>query len=424
MNMDTIEQIIQRFSQYGRQPDGSVSRVFGSREYSDAAFALKEYMCGLGMKSYIDSVGNVHGIYPAQDKESVSGPQKGCGEVIIGSHLDTVLCGGMFDGLLGIAAGITCVGRLKACGIKLPYDIHIIATNGEEGNVLGGTFGSRCLVGKFLKENYNDAGGSETLKNIVVNKESGKPLTLEDIQRAEMDFSNVKCYLELHIEQGNTLWQTGNDIGVVTGIVGLRRYKITVMGKQNHSGTTRMEYRDDAMVKAAGVIIYVDELARSYGENFVATMQQINAEPNVLAVINGKVTMVLEIRSLSESVMNSFFDEVYKKCESLGGIQIEQVTVKKPVKAKQQLIDVISEVCEKNKFSYITMPSGATHDANMMALKVPVGMIFVPSKDGSSHCKEEWTDWQQCEKGAQVLMDTLLELADKRIEEAYRKDMD
>lgn len=410
--MDTLEQIIQQFSQYGRQPDGSVSRVFGSREYSDAAFALKEYMCGLGMKSYIDSVGNVHGIYPAQDKESVSGLQKGYAEVIIGSHLDTVLCGGMFDGLLGIAAGITCVGRLKACGIKLPYDIHIIATNGEEGNVLGGTFGSRCLVGKFSEENYDAAGGSETLRNIVVNKESGRALSLEDIRSAEMDFSNVKCYLELHIEQGSTLEQTGNDIGVVTGIVGLRRYKLTVTGRKNHSGTTKMEYRDDAMVKAAGVIIYADELARSYGNDFVATMQQISAEPNVLAVINGKVTMVLEIRSLSEASMDRFIDEVTKKCESLGGIQIEPVTAKKPVKAERRLVELISRICRERHYSYIAMPSGATHDANMMALKVPVGMIFVPSKEGNSHCKEEWTDWQQCEKGAQVLMEALIKLAD------------
>lgn len=417
--MDTLKQIIQRFSQYGKQPDGSISRVFGSHEYADAALELKKYMCGTGMESYIDNVGNVHGIYPAQDKEPVSGLQRGSAEVIIGSHLDTVLCGGMFDGLLGIAAGITCVGRLKTCGIKLPYDIHIIATNGEEGNVLGGTFGSRCLVGEFCEENYNAAGGCEALKSIVVNRESGKALSIDDIQSAKMDFSRVKCYLELHIEQGNTLEQTGNDIGVVTGIVGLRRYKITVTGRKNHSGTTRMEYRDDALVKAAEIILYVDRLATSYRDDFVATMQQINAEPNVLAVINGSVTMVLEIRSLSEAKMDDFIDEVSKKCEDLGRIQIEPLTAKKPVKADKQLIDVISDVCRKREYSYITMPSGATHDANMMALKVPVGMIFVPSKEGNSHCREEWTDWQQCEKGAQVLMDTLIKIA-----EAYRKDME
>ena len=188
LKKQTLEEIIERFATYGRNANEGISRVFGSAEYYEAAVALAEYMKGCGMESFIDPVGNVHGVWRAQT-EVKSGK-----EILVGSHLDTVKEGGIFDGLLGVAAGIATVNRLQQEGVKIADDVHVIATNGEEGNDLGGTFGSRCLTGKL---------NLEDMSFLAKAKEFG--FSKEDLEQSEMNFSKTKCWLELHIEHGKTL---------------------------------------------------------------------------------------------------------------------------------------------------------------------------------------------------------------------------
>ena len=231
-----LKEAVLRFSGYGIEPEGGISRIFGSQAYREAAAAMKDYMESEGLSSYIDSVGNVHGILRG------SGSQP-CRELLIGSHLDTVQEGGRFDGLLGVVAGVLCCRQLQREGRYLPFDLHVIATNGEEGNDLGGTFGSRCMVGAF---DFSAPGIEEKLRRYS--------LTPEAVRAAELDFSRAMGWLELHIEQGPTLEENGDELGVVTGIVGLQRYSILVEGKSNHAGTTMMAYRRDAVVRAAELI--------------------------------------------------------------------------------------------------------------------------------------------------------------------------
>ena len=384
---ETLQQIIQKFAIYGKTEKGGISRTFGSNSYLQASLALKEYLQAAGIESYIDSVGNVHGIYGEADEE-----------IVIASHLDTVVEGGMFDGLLGVAAGINCLLRLREENVRLPYRIHLIATNGEEGNVLGGTFGSRCLMGE-----YEDYDLLENNDPIVVNAERLTMLSRQDIVNCRLDTTKIHSYIELHIEQGNRLEEENRKIGIVTGIVGLQRYKITVRGKSNHSGTTLMEYRDDALVKAAKVIAYCDEQAKKYGQGLVATVSAVTILPNALAVINGNVEMILECRNLDENLMLQYIEDVERFCNLLKGIEITRTVTKSPVICDERIMDSIEMICQEKGISYIRMPSGATHDASIFGLKVPVGMIFIPSHEGISHNKEEWSKWEDCNLGSEVL---------------------
>lgn len=364
-----------------------INRVFGSQEYDNAAEKLHHIWESMGLRTWIDSVGNVHGIYQMGSNK----------EVIIGSHLDTVRNGGMFDGLLGIAAATECIRCFQENHTALEYNIHIIATNGEEGNELGGTFGSRCLVGEI----------DETEEFLEKARHYG--ISSQDIRNAKMDFSNAVCYLELHIEQGNHLYRNGNDIGIVTGIVGLQRHEITVMGTTNHSGTTLMEYRDDATVKAADIILYGDTRARQYPDSLVSTFGRLEAKPNVLAVINGEVKMVLECRSQSETTMDRYMDDIRQYCRDKYGdaVSIREMVKKSPAMCQPDIIQMTEEVCKRENIKYVCMPSGATHDGNYYIHKIPIGMIFVPSKEGISHSDREWTEWEDCGRGQKVLCELL-----------------
>lgn len=389
--MSEIQDYLEKFSNIGRvRTRKGINRVFGSPEYKLAAEKMKEYFSGLSMESYIDSVGNVHGIY--------YGKNKGQGEILVGSHLDTVKEGGVFDGLLGIVGAAECVRRLFREQKQLAYDIHVIATNGEEGNELGGTFGSRCLTGEI---NISDRN--------LMEKAATYGFDATKLRAAEYDFSKAKYYLELHIEQGPFLERQGKKIGIVTGIVGLQRYHIHITGMSNHSGTTMMEYRKDALVAASGLVLFADELARSFPDHFVATAQKFEVYPNSLAVINGEADLVLECRSSREEYMENYMEKIKKYCRELKEVTVtvEPLVKKAPVLADDALIEECRLICREKQIPYDLMPSGATHDGNMFAHKVPIGMIFVPSKGGISHSPEEWTQIEDCELGTEVLYQLL-----------------
>lgn len=391
---DFLKSGILEFSAFGRGADGAVSRTFGSQSYRAAAERLRNYMAENGMKSWVDSVGNVHGLYPPDAAQLPV--------ILVGSHLDTVPEGGMFDGLLGVLAGVECVRRLRQAHRPMRFAVHVLATNGEEGNELGGTFGSRCLVGRF---DSAVPGMGEKI---------GKyGLSAEDIARAKMDFSRVRCYLELHIEQGNTLVRAGEEIGIVTGIVGLQRHAVTVRGVSNHAGTTMMAYRKDALVAAARMITEADRLARQYGRNLVATFSRVAVRPNALAVINNRVDMVLEVRNQDETFMEQYIQQVTAGAARTADAVFSPLVKKAPVQCDADIIGAMENACRGAKVRYRKMPSGATHDGNMLAMAVPIGMLFVPSRGGISHSKDEWTDWDQCEKGAAILYDTVVRLGDE-----------
>ena len=389
--MDNLKEKFLKIAKIGEDENGGISRVFGSSSLKEAQSEMLSFFESCGLDAYKDSVGNVHGILKSEKENA--------GEILIGSHLDTVKQGGMFDGLLGIVAGAACASALKEEGYPLTKDIHVIATNGEEGNDLGGTFGSRAMMGLLPLESQE-----------FITKAEKMGFLMDNLQNARLDVSHATCYLELHIEQGSTLYNHKEQIGIVTGIVGLRRYKVTINGTSNHAGTTMMEDRNDALVSAARVILMGDELARNMGHHFVETVGMLSVYPGSAPVIPGKVEMILEMRNEDEYRMDAFLQEYEKKAKEIAKVTIEPVVKKAPVKCDNKLISLITDVCKEKEVSYREMPSGATHDGNAMAMGMPIGMIFVPSKNGISHAKDEWTEWEDIEKGVSVLLQTIKNL--------------
>lgn len=384
-----------RLAEIGKEENGTgISRVFGSPFMETAQREVREYFETCGLTAWIDPAGNVHGL--------LKSGRKNAPVIYAGSHLDTVKEGGMFDGLLGLVAAAECAVSLQKEQIPLSCDFHVIATNGEEGNELGGTFGSRAMAGLLPLESAE-----------YLEKAEKYGYTEDDLRAACMDFSDARCWLELHIEQGPTLWKHGEQIGIVTGIVGLQRYAVTVYGKSNHAGTTMMEDRDDALVTAARLILEGDALARKTGHHFVETVGIMHVYPGSAPVIPDRVEMVLEIRSEDESRMDSFMEKYRTVAEHTGKVTIEPIVRKAPVTCSSKIAHEIGGVCRACGASYRKMPSGATHDGNAMAQRMPVGMIFVPSVEGISHAGEEWTDWEDAERGMRILTETVKRLMEE-----------
>lgn len=388
-----FKQIYSRFmdlAKIGQAEDGSVTRLLFSPEYLEAADRTKEYMEQAGLKVRIDSCKNVHGTYDCG--------KPGAKTVYLGSHLDTVRQGGLYDGMLGVVGAVEAFRELKRQNRDIHVNIHILATNGEEGNDLGGTFGSRAMTGLIDP----DVPG-------YMEKAASYGLTREDFESVKLPMEDGICYLELHIEQGNTLDRSGEDIGIVTGIVGLERYAVTVNGESNHAGTTMMEYRKDALVGAARLIDGFDRLAREYGNQMVATVGTLTVEPGAVSVIPERVDMVLEIRNLSADRLTRFVEDSRTAAKNLDGLtaSFEQLVKKAPVRCAPEIMDLMEKSCRSHGYSFRRMPSGATHDGNAMAMKMPIAMVFVPSRDGISHNRNEYTGWDQVKKGITVLYDTL-----------------
>lgn len=391
MDLETVRSNLERIAAIGADPEGGISRMFGTSFIQEAQPVLQEYFESCGMETWVDSVGNVHGLLRSGKKDAR--------EILIGSHYDTVKQGGMFDGLMGVIAGAEAAREFHKENGSLTKDLHVIATNGEEGNDLGGTFGSRAMAGLL-----------DVKSEAYLEKAKAFGYSKEDLCGAVLDTSRAQCYLELHIEQGPTLDKYKEQIGIVTGIVGLRRFKVTVHGISNHAGTTMMEDRDDALTFAAQIILMADELARETGHHFVKTFGIMHIFPCTVATIPNRVEMVLEIRNEDEKLMDRFMDIFTRKASQLAKVEIEPVVAKAPVKCSGKIAEITEEICKEEGIRYRIMPSGATHDGNAMASKVPIGMIFVPSRDGVSHSKEEWTDWKDVYTGISVLYKVIKKL--------------
>ncbi len=386
MDFERIYRDFTELARTGESADGSVTRLLFDKSFWEVARKTKAYMEGAGLTVWTDACGNVHGTWSCGVPEAKT--------VYMGSHLDTVKEGGLYDGMLGVVGAVEAFRAFLADPAEKRVNVHILATNGEEGNDLGGTFGSRAMAGLVDP----DVPG-------YMEKAAAYGLKREDFDSVQLPMKDALCYLELHIEQGSTLDKAGEQIGIVTGIVGLQRYGITVSGESNHAGTTMMEYRKDALVGAAKLIAGFDRMAREYGNSMVATVGTISVFPGAVSVIPEQVEMVLEIRNLSEERLDRFAADAVTMGRAIPDVEttFQPIVRKAPVRCDGRIGKMLEGLCLKEGYSFRKMPSGATHDGNAMAAKMPIGMIFVPSRDGISHNKKEFTPWEDASRGMQVL---------------------
>lgn len=390
--MSRIKDKICKIGEIGRTAQG-ISRICFSEAYFCAVRECGELMKQAGLQTRVDTVGNIVGRKEGSDPE--------CRTIMLGSHLDTVQNGGLFDGNAGVMMAIECMERMKDTGYVPKHTFEVWGFNAEESSPLGGTFGSRAIMGLI---DVDRAGFPEILEKYHLRK--------EDIENAKIDPAGYYAYLEAHIEQGDFLYQTGKKIGVVTGIVGICRYTVHITGVSNHAGTTRMSTRKDALVAAAKLIVWVNERAKAYGDGFVATVGTIQVSPGVASVIPGDAVFQLETRSLDMERCKAFMEEFIMETHSLKNVQIDvQEDINKASMAcDRRLMEVLAGECVTKGVSYSMMPSGAGHDANAIAHRIPAAMMFLPSKDGISHSINEWTEWNDIEIGTDLLYDALLRL--------------
>lgn len=391
--MNHVYEILQKIGQAGRNADGSYTRCCYSPEYFQAVDIVEQEMRALGMEVSRDAAGNIRGILPGSQPQT-----KG---ILLGSHLDTVPSGGLFDGAYGVAAALAVVGWLRREGKQLRHPLEIYGFNAEESNPIGGTFGSRAIAG--LVDPAQPSLG-ESLAQYGH--------TVQEIMDCRRDFSDAKCYLELHIEQGDLLFNKKLEIGVVSGIVGIVRYKVTAKGHSNHAGTTMMSNRRDAMVAMSRLIAETDRRCRQIDETLVFTVGTIQLWPGSENVIPGRVECTFEMRHMDHEKTDALIEQVREIAAGINTVEfeIEKKIDKESVRCDPHLMQVINNAADQLGVNHIVMPSGAGHDANPIAHRLPIGMIFVPSKEGLSHCGEEWTDYEDLVNGAQLLCQTILKL--------------
>lgn len=403
---DRIEARILKLSEFGRNPEGGVSRV----AFSEADIEGRKYIISLmeqaGLKVRVDTAGNIIGRREGRDSTLPV--------ILFGSHIDSVPKGGNYDGDVGVMGAIECIEILNENNHTTNHPLEVIVFSDEEGGLVG----SRGLIGELSREALQVK--SHTGKTIAegIRLIGGDPDRLQEARRKP---SEILAFIELHIEQGAILETEQINIGVVEGIVGINWWDITVTGFSNHAGTTPMNQRKDALVAAAKIIDSVNKIARSTPGRHVATVGRIHAEPGAPNVIPGKVVMSLEIRDLSKEKIDQIFEAVQKSAQQIAtetgtsvAFTLLDVTAI-PAPTDPRLRKRIDQSAQELGLTTKLLPSGAGHDAQDLARMVPTGMIFVPSVGGISHSPKEFTHPGDMANGADVLLRTVLKLDTEKL---------
>jgi allantoate deiminase len=403
---DRIAQDIRIINSFTSTPGRGVTRFTFSEPYMQARAYVAQELEKIGARVSTTLGGNLCG--------RLEGSSAGLPSVMAGSHIDSVLHGGRFDGVAGVVAALE-VARVMAeekLPHRHPFDVVIFAE--EEGSRFGSVMiGSRAWVGKLsmeelhrLKDKY-DVSYAEAMATAGLAPQS-------DIS---LKPGMVKAMIELHIEQSLVLESMAIPIGVVEGINGIKQFVVTLTGVSNHAGATPMGLRHDALQGAARVIAAVEEIAAGeLGGNTVATVGMLTCEPGQANVIPGKVQFTLDIRDLdSERIDRAvlrILSVIQTICRARGLVSdVQPRSDTPPVRLSTAVVELIEATARERGIRTLRMPSGALHDSSILPEVTEVGMIFVPSKAGRSHCPEEETDLEDIQVGAELLLGAAAKLA-------------
>lgn len=407
-NLNRIKDLIEKLATYNDTPDDGITRFSYSANDCKVRDYLIEICKSMGLNVRVDSVGNIFA--------RLQGTEQNLPIVMTGSHIDSVKNGGKYDGIVGSVGSLESVRTLIENRHKPKHSIDVVFFAEEEGsNFQVPVMGSKVLVGKLciedLKNTKNEEGKSayEVMRNVGLNP--------DQLSRDVIKKGDIKAMLELHIEQSVRLDMEKHQVGIIQGIVGLKWLKITLTGCSNHAGATPMHLRNDPMVVASQIISKINIIAKEVSNTTVATVGNIVISPNIPNAIPGVVTFTVDIRDINQSGIDSVVEEIEKltvKCSRESGVEYDVATIatSKTIKIQPYIMEIMENKAKQLGLDYIMMPSGAVHDSNYMADVTDVGMIFVPSKDGRSHVKEEYTSYEDIKAGADLLLNTLIELAE------------
>ncbi|KWW20493.1 MULTISPECIES: Zn-dependent hydrolase [Peribacillus] len=403
INGDRLSRTLEEFADFGRTENNGVTRLSLSEEDRQ----VRDYFCScckeLGMTIQVDDMGNIYATLAGLENKP---------PIVMGSHMDTVKKGGRFDGILGVAAGLEVVRTLVENNFQPKIPIMIVNFTNEEGaRFEPSMMSSGVLSGKFEKSLMLQKTDSEgnTFEN-----------ALDEIGYAGDEAVRLKeatAFLELHIEQGPILERESLTIGVVECVLGMVCYEIEVTGESDHAGTTPMNMRKDAFFTANTLIMEARQKLAMLHDELVFTMGRVNVLPNIHTVIPNKVVFSLEARHKDPKVIKQV-EEIIAGFATNGSendceIQVKKLWDRNTVWFDESICDLLEQSTISLGLPYKRMVSGAGHDAQFIASYIPTAMIFVPSINGKSHCEEELTAWEDCEKGVNVLLETVLTIQSK-----------
>ena len=376
-----------------------------SEDHLQARSWFRERVLQSGLEFHQDSAGN-HSACLA------CGPE-GAATLLLGSHLDSVPQGGRFDGALGVLAALEVLRRVREVDLTLPFNLEAIDFTDEEGSLVG-LLGSRALAGRLqFEELQNPRGGRENLQAGL----ERASLTENGLLSAHRVEGSLAGYLELHIEQGPRLVDSGVDIGVVTTIAGICSYRLVFIGRADHAGTTPMDTRLDASLGAAAFTLAARRIVKESFLACVANVGEMSFEPGAFNIVPARASLALEFRSPEKEAFDrleiALMAGAQKEAKRYRlGLEIESLGRHQPTPMSAQTGEAIVAAADELGLKHIPLASGAGHDAQSLAEVCPAGMIFVPSRGGASHSAREFSEWQDCVNGANVLFNAALKLAE------------
>lgn len=398
VNGPRLHQWLREMSRFGAREDGGVDRVAFSDADIEGRAYVRSLMEGAGLDVRVDLAGNILG--------RLEGTIPGLPPLMVGSHLDSVPAGGNYDGPLGTLGALEGVRTLQDAGIRPRHPVDVVIFVNEEG----GKTGSRVMAGEFRTQELELESASGFTIEEGIRRLGGDPERLADVR---VKPGEVAGFLELHVEQGAVLERGGVQVGVVEGIVGIRRWDAIVHGAANHAGTTPMDQRRDALLGAARLVDAVNRVVNSIQGSQVATVGRIRARPGAPNVIAGEVTLSIEIRALEMDRIQEVMDGIRQEADAIGTengtpIDLNEFYLSGAAPTDERFRGWVESAADDLGLTHRRMPSGAGHDAQAVAHFAPVGMVFIPSVGGLSHHPEEYSRPEDIEAGANVLLGALL----------------
>lgn len=402
-NRERLKNNIELFSQFGATENNGVTRLSLSPEDILARNKFKEICEQLGMTVTIDDMGTMYATLPSNSENS---------PIVIGSHLDSVIKGGRYDGVLGVLTALEAVQTIIDEEIELNHPLTIVNFTNEEGaRFEPSLMASGVLSGKFEKNKMLASKDREGITFEQALKQSGYE------GDAANRLTEAHAYLELHIEQGPVLEHYKKEIGVVEGVLGMVCYDVTLTGESNHAGTTPISMRKDSMFAAMQIISILQNKLKQLPEDLVYTIGRINAYPNIHTVIPSNVTFSLESRHQDPNVIQQVEQIIYDLPKEIENCELSYTKLwsRDTVYFAPEVVNAVAASTEELGYSRHHMFSGAGHDAQFIAGYIPSTMIFVPSAKGYSHREDEYTSYEECSKGADVLVNAVLKVAESSV---------
>lgn len=405
INQERLYNRILELGQIGLVEGEGVTCVAFSEEENEAIELVKKYMSEAGLSVRMDAAGNILGRREGTDPKAPV--------VMTGSHIDPVYNGGMFDGRLGVIAGIEVVQAMNENGVVTKHPIEVCIYRDEEGVRLPVGFSGASRKTGVPRDLILDSVDKDGISLREMLKDSG--IDPERIEDARLPKGYAKAHIELHVEQGVVLESKGLSVGVVTGICGQVRGEFILKGQAAHAGTTPMDLRYDSLTAAAEILLEIEKETKTI-ESAVATVGKISVFPSGVNIVPGMTKFSLDVRHQKAEIRDALFERILEKgkgiCEKRGiGFEFKLSNKVIPRDCSIEIQDVIEKACDNLNIPTMKMASGAGHDSSHFTDFCDMGMIFVRSKDGISHNPAEYSTKEDCADGANVLYQTLLSLA-------------